>query len=163
LDGQALRFRNGSVVRGRPYLPENHHCLGARAIARRANCWEWRREDHAQLRQDHRDSFYRVGGSACLAARRLLAPCPWAQDGPEPREPAASTPPHCTPILPHGSGGVISGSGLGYLIGCSAMGLKGQWLLRALLAVAIVALAGCATGPYAGDPCGGFFACTGWH
>jgi|HubBroStandDraft_5_1064220.scaffolds.fasta_scaffold398358_1 hypothetical protein len=43
------------------------------------------------------------------------------------------------------------------------MGLKGRWLFRALLAVAIVALAGCASGPYSGDPCFGFFACTGWH
>ena len=40
-------------------------------------------------------------------------------------------------------------------VGCSEMGLKGRWLFRALLAVAIVALAGCASGPYSGDPCGG--------
>ena len=44
------------------------------------------------------------------------------------------------------------------------MGLKGRWLFMALLAVAIGALAGCAaTGPLSGDPCGGFFVCTGWH
>ena len=55
-------------------------------------------------------------------------------------------------------------AGLGYLIGCSEMGLKGRWLFMALLAVAIVALAGCAaTGPLSGDPCWGFFVCTGWH
>jgi len=30
--------------------------------------------------------------------------------------------------------------------------------------MAIGALAGCAaTGPLSGDPCWGFFACTGWH
>jgi hypothetical protein len=55
-------------------------------------------------------------------------------------------------------------AGLGYLIGCSEMGLKVRWSFMALLAVAIVALAGCAaTGPLSGDPCWGFFACTGWH
>jgi hypothetical protein len=55
-------------------------------------------------------------------------------------------------------------AGLGYLIGCSEMGLKGRWLFTALLAAAIGALAGCAaTGPLSGDPCWGFFACTGWH
>jgi hypothetical protein len=51
-----------------------------------------------------------------------------------------------------------------YLIGSSEMGLKRRWLFMALLAVAIGALAGCAaTGPLSGDPCWGFFACTGWH
>jgi hypothetical protein len=55
-------------------------------------------------------------------------------------------------------------AGLGYLIGCCEMGLKVRWSLMALLAVAIVALAGCAaTGPLSGDPCWGFFVCTGWH
>jgi hypothetical protein len=55
-------------------------------------------------------------------------------------------------------------AGLGYLIGCSEMGLKVRWSFMALLAVAGVALAGCAaTGPLSGDPCWGFFACTGWH
>jgi hypothetical protein len=49
-----------------------------------------------------------------------------------------------------------------YLIGCSEMGLKGQWLFMALPAVAIVALAGCATGPLS-EPCGGFFLCTNLH
>jgi hypothetical protein len=40
----------------------------------------------------------------------------------------------------------------------------GRWLFMALLAVAPGALAGCAaTGPLSGDPCWGFFACTGWH
>jgi hypothetical protein len=49
-------------------------------------------------------------------------------------------------------------------IGCSEMGLKVRWSFMALLAVAIVALPGCAaTGPLAGDPCWGFFVCTGWH
>ena len=44
------------------------------------------------------------------------------------------------------------------------MGLKERWLSMALLALAMVALAGCAsTGPFAGDPCWGFFACTGLH
>jgi hypothetical protein len=42
------------------------------------------------------------------------------------------------------------------------MGLNGRWLFMALLAVAIVALAGCASGPFA-EPCGGFFACTNFH
>jgi hypothetical protein len=68
-------------------------------------------------------------------------------------------------------GGVISAmsvefdaAGLGYLIGCSQMGLKVRWSFMALLAVAVIALAGCAaTGPLSGDPCWGFFACTGWH
>ena len=46
-----------------------------------------------------------------------------------------------------------------YLIGCSETGLKGRWFFMALLAVAIVALAGCATGPLS-EPCGGFFLCT---
>jgi hypothetical protein len=55
-------------------------------------------------------------------------------------------------------------AGLGYLIGCSEMGLKVRWSFMALLAVAIVTLTGCAaTGPLAGDPCWGFYACTGWH
>jgi hypothetical protein len=55
-------------------------------------------------------------------------------------------------------------AGLGYLIGCSEMGLKVRWSFMALLAVVIVALPGCAsTGPLAGDPCWGFFVCTGWH
>jgi hypothetical protein len=49
-----------------------------------------------------------------------------------------------------------------YLIGRSEMGLKGRWLFMALLAVAIVALAGCATGPLS-QPCGGFFLCTNYH
>ena len=49
-------------------------------------------------------------------------------------------------------------------IGCSEMGLKVRWSFMALLAAASVALAGCAaTGPLSGDPCWGFFACTGWH
>ncbi len=44
------------------------------------------------------------------------------------------------------------------------MGLKRRWLSVLLLAVAIGSLAGCAaTGPLSGDPCWGFFACTGWH
>jgi hypothetical protein len=44
------------------------------------------------------------------------------------------------------------------------MGLKGRWLSMALLAVAIGALAGCAaTGPFSGEPCWGFYMCTGWH
>lgn len=42
------------------------------------------------------------------------------------------------------------------------MALKGRWLFMALLAVAIVALAGCAAGPFA-EPCGGFFVCTNLH
>jgi hypothetical protein len=42
------------------------------------------------------------------------------------------------------------------------MWLKGRWSFMALHAVAIVALAGCATGPLS-EPCGGFFLCTGWH
>jgi hypothetical protein len=42
----------------------------------------------------------------------------------------------------------------------SEMGLKGRWLFMALLGVAIVALAGCAT---LSEPCGGFFVCAGWH
>ena len=33
----------------------------------------------------------------------------------------------------------------------------------ALLAVAIVGLAGCAGGGSLSEPCGGFFACMGWH
>jgi hypothetical protein len=53
---------------------------------------------------------------------------------------------------------------LRYLIGCSEMEIKGRWLLMALVALATVTLAGCAsTGPLSGDPCWGFFACTGWH
>jgi hypothetical protein len=40
--------------------------------------------------------------------------------------------------------------------------LKGRWLFMALLAVAIVALAGCA-GAALSEPCGGFYACTSWH
>jgi hypothetical protein len=49
-------------------------------------------------------------------------------------------------------------------VGCSEMVFNGRWLFMALLAVAIGALAGCAaTGPLSGDPCWGFFACTGWH
>jgi hypothetical protein len=44
------------------------------------------------------------------------------------------------------------------------MGLKRRWLSVVLLAVAIGSLAGCAaTGPLSGEPCWGFFACTGWH
>jgi hypothetical protein len=64
-----------------------------------------------------------------------------------------STTPHCKPILRRD---------LDNLIGCSEMGLQGRWLLMALLAVAIVGLAGCAAGPFA-EPCGGFFACTDLH
>ena len=45
-----------------------------------------------------------------------------------------------------------------------ARGHVGQALIFGLLAVTIGALAGCAaTGPLSGDPCWGFFACTGWH
>jgi hypothetical protein len=45
------------------------------------------------------------------------------------------------------------------------MGLDGRWLFMALLAVAIVALAGCAAnGPnLLAEPCGGFYMCAGWH
>jgi hypothetical protein len=44
------------------------------------------------------------------------------------------------------------------------MGLKGRWLSMSLLVVAIGALAGCAaTGPLSGDPCWGFFVCSGLH
>ena len=67
----------------------------------------------------------------------------------------ASTTLHCKPILRRD---------LDNLIGCSEMGLKGRWLSMALLAVAIGALAGCAaTGPLSGDPCWGFFVCSGLH
>jgi hypothetical protein len=40
-----------------------------------------------------------------------------------------------------------------------------RWLFMALLAVAIVALAGCAaSGPNMwAEPCGGFYMCAGWH
>ena len=47
----------------------------------------------------------------------------------------------------------------------SEMGLNGRWSFMALLAVAIVALAGCAaSGPnMMAEPCGGFYMCTSWH
>jgi hypothetical protein len=44
----------------------------------------------------------------------------------------------------------------------SEMGLKGRWLSMALLAVAVVALAGCA-GAALSEPCGGFYMCMSWH
>jgi hypothetical protein len=45
----------------------------------------------------------------------------------------------------------------------SEMGLNGRWFFMALLAVAIVALSGCAaSGPLA-EPCGGFYMCANWH
>ncbi len=75
--------------------------------------------------------------------------------------------------LPRGQRGVTSAMtvefdparrDLDIVTGCSEMGLKVRWSFMAPLAVAIAALAGCAaTGPLAGDPCWGFFACTGWH
>jgi len=43
------------------------------------------------------------------------------------------------------------------------MGLKGRCFFMALLAVAIVALAGCGSGPLS-EPCGGFYMCiTNFH
>jgi hypothetical protein len=47
----------------------------------------------------------------------------------------------------------------------SEMGLNGRWLFMALLAVAIVALAGCAASGsnLLAEPCGGFYMCTSWH
>ena len=42
------------------------------------------------------------------------------------------------------------------------MGLKGRWLFMALLAVAIVALAGCADGQLS-EPCLGFSRCPFSH